>query len=349
MRNGHPPNGIQSRAMRRDALPAAVTLLAVILLLAAMRWGLYLASQRLGFLWVNPLTGSASVSPFRLDWLTATMLFLGAVAWYVLFFDRMLCHGVSRRSFAATSGGIGLFTAVASTVLLVPLAYAGTYFGSLPLYRIDGPNSWYGDGTVFTPGHDDGWVWADGWLGNGVMMSRINRFANAWVGCNPFETRDPYADIRHAGLPPFLLACVIFLAMMIAATALGMLAGAALMWVLDGGARRIAGAVAVLIAAYAAGVLVVLPWMEATRDPTWSGWVGVLSPLWIRLTRGDSLYNEYDVSHMELALLYAWLPLVESLLLFAVCAAVARRLTARHEVHSVRLVAAKAGGEGKTR
>ncbi|NEG55991.1 hypothetical protein [Bifidobacterium platyrrhinorum] len=344
MRNGHPPNGPQTRAMRRDALLAAMALLATILLLATMRWGLYLASQRLGFLWVNPLTGGASISPFRLDRLTAMMLFLGAVAWYVLFFDRMLCHGVSRRSFATTSGGIGLFAAIVSTVLLVPLAYVGTYFGSIRLYQTGHLEG----GTWIAEGPNDGWRWVNGWLGNGVMMGRVNRFANAWVGHN-LDPRDPYAAIRHAGLPLFLLACVIFLAMMIAATALGMLAGAALMWVLDGGTRRIVGMAAALLAAYAVGVLAVLPWMEAMRDPTWSGWVGVLSPLWVRLTRGDSLYNEYDVSHTELALLYAWLPLIESLLLFAVCAVAARRLAARHEVHSVRLVAAGAGGEGKTR
>ncbi|PLS29138.1 hypothetical protein [Bifidobacterium parmae] len=344
MRDGHPPNGVQSRAMRRDGLLAAVALPVVILLLAAMRWGLYLASQRLGFLWVNPLTGSASVSPFRLDRLTATMLFLGAIAWYACCFDRMLCHGVSRRSFATTSGGVGSFTAVVSTVLLVPLAYVGTYFGSIRLYRTGRLEG----GTWIAEGPDDGWRWVDGWLGNGVMMGRVNRFVNAWVDYD-LNPRDPYAAIRHAGLPPLLFACVIFLALMIAATALGMLAGATIMWTLDGGIRRIVGAAAVLIAAYAAGVLAVIPWMETTRDPAWSGWVGVLSPLWIRLTRGDSLYNEYDVGHAELAMLYAWLPLIESVLLFAACAAVARRLASRHEVRSIRFVAAAAGGEGKTR
>ena len=252
-------------------------------------------------------------SPYGID-LEGRMfpfLFAAGVIWFVGFFDVELCHGVSRRSFANASLIAGATVSLLTTLMLMPVRYMGTVM-TRSAQSI--PQS-----------------------GKSVLAylesSRSDRFQYAWAHCRDLDswTSGSLCETSSIVSYDWLYISMKFLSLMLIVTALGMLVGAVVAWVVNGNTVRRIGGVVLL------GIVIVI--VELMRPVWYAGdpynaalprvvhWTrNFLAGIVIRYTDGGG----QDMTYI------AWIALVFSLLLFAICAFVVDRMTLRREIRSSR-------------
>ncbi len=229
------------------------------------------------------------------------MLFAGGVIWFVAFVGPELCHGVARRPLVAAPALCGTIAAALSA-------------GAMTLAEI---------ALVDQSRIVSGSVWSRAyslWGNDLIMMPFSYRFLYAWQ-LIPTSTGgiEETSGIIPGGWLFLAMACF---ALMLMVTALGMLAGAAVVWVCEGGMRRVVPGVCVTVAACVAGMELFL--FNSSVTVYW-----VASAM-----TGDVI--RYMPNWNERHLYIAWIPLVESLVLLAVCVLIVLRLTLRREVHDSR-------------
>ena len=243
--------------------------------------------------------GSGGAS--NVESLMGGMLFAGGVIWFVAFVGPELCHGVARRPLVAAPALCGTIAAAFSACMMT-LAEASLVDQS----RIVSGSVW---DRVYS-------LWGN-YL---IMMPFSYRFLYAWQ-LIPTSTGgiEETSGIIPGGWLFLAMACF---ALMLMATALGMLAGAVAVWVCAGGMRRVVPGVCVTVAACVAGMELFL--FNSSVTVYW-----VASAM-----TGDVI--RYMPNWNERHLYIAWIPLVESLVLFAVCVLIVLCLTLRREVHDSR-------------
>lgn len=244
-------------------------------------------------------------------------LFLAGVIWFVGFFDVELCHGVSRRSFANVGMIASVAIAAATTLILMPVQYAGASL-RLSARAMTEPQL---ESLYRSP--------------LGVLLylqgERSGRFQFAGTDC-PIGTLANRAACSEPAAVPFgwLYMSMKMFSMMLIVASLGMLVGALIAWVLNGSVLRWTGGSLLLIAAVAVYV-VFSPWWYADDQydralPRTLYWVkNMLSGSVIRY-----------VGERQVISYVAWIPFVFSILVFAVCAFAVDRMTARREIRPAR-------------
>ncbi|KFI52786.1 hypothetical protein [Bifidobacterium biavatii] len=257
---------------------------------------------------VLPVDVEARMFPF---------LFLAGVVWFVGFFDVELCHGVSRRSFA----NIGMIAAVAisvvATIVLAPMSHAGSVLARSALASEAQSDSLLNSpaGTLLY-----------------LQATRSDRFRYAGAGC-PAEWIGGVcgitSDHRIVAFDWLYMSMKMF-SLMLIVSSLGMLVGALVAWVFNGGVMRWTGGSILIIVAVAL-YTVLNPWwyygdMYDGALPKSLYWIhNLLSGSVIR-TEGARRIVSYQ----------AWIPLVFSILLFALCAFAVDRMTLRREIRPAR-------------
>ncbi|MBW3078869.1 hypothetical protein [Bifidobacterium simiiventris] len=255
-----------------------------------------------------PVDAEARMFPF---------LFLVGVIWFVGFFDVELCHGVSRRSFANVGMIANVTIAAATTLILMPVQYAG----ALLTRTVRSATESQQDDLLRSP--------------LGVLLylqgERSGRFQFAGTDC-PVGTLANRAVCSEPVAVPFdwLYMSMKIFSMMLIVASLGMLAGALIAWAFNGGVMRWAGGSLLLIAVVAV-YTVAGPWWY-----TGDQYDGALprALYWVKNLLSGSVIR--DVGERQVISYVAWIPFVFSLLLFAVCAFAVDRMTARREIRPSR-------------
>lgn len=301
-------------AARRIGLLYTV-LLGVALAVVALYEAAYLIGLHQLETYGTPIPGYFA-SSFDVESFLPPVVFAAAFVWQLFFFDGEICHGVSRRSFALLSAIGGFLGAVIPASVTVAAIWSGTTQGSRGL---------------------------TGWMEGGLSPGYAYRFLLGWTRYNPdniqyhpetntfTETGEwlkSSPQLAHGWWYVFLA----FLALLIAASALGMLAGAVVDRMLAGG---LVHAVVVIAGLFLTGAIagnLALTWGDDhVSRPDWKT---TPIPTWLYLPRGAVVHYEPDGT--EVTRYVAWIPLAFALALFAVSALVVWRLTMRREVRPVR-------------
>lgn len=310
------PNPRFRAAVRRIGLLYAV-LLGVALAVVALYEVVYLAYLHALDTYGTPIPGYFAHS-FDVESFLPPVVFAAAFLWQLCFFDGEICHGVSRRSFSLLSTVGGLLGAVVPASLVVPAVWDGTVRGA-------------SDPSL------------TGWMQGGLSLGYPYRFLLGWTRYNPDNIQyDPQTNtftetgewlksspqLAHGWWYVFL----VFLALLIAASALGMLAGAVADRMISGGPVRAAVIVAALLLAGVVAGNLSLGW--ADNHVARPDWKTTPIPTWLYLLRGAVVGYEPDGT--EVTRFVSWIPLAFALALFAVSALIVWRLTMRREVRPVR-------------
>lgn len=258
------------------------------------------------------LPGAVDVERFMLP----AMVVAAGVIWQCCFFTAAMCHGVSRRSFVKASaiGAAALSLALAVVMVgarLAVLVSQGCLASAGGTYRYQ-----CGDGEPFVLRSSERFLYA--WMQTGSACDGA-----ACSTSNDMTTT--YAMLPAGPLFMFLK----FLSLMLAWAALGMLIGAVLSWAAGKG-YVVLGLLAVLCGA-AYGLMgpgsPVYLWLAGTDAGNLLASVvsgGIVS---IGVDAAGSVTN--GVTRTTYAV---WIPVVCSLVLFALCLLVTDRLTMRREI-----------------
>ena len=252
-------------------------------------------------------------SPYGIDLEGRMFSFLFAVGviWFVGFFDVELCHGVSRRSFVNASLIAGAVVSAAATLVLMPVRYMGI---AMTRSAQSIPQS-----------------------GKSVLAylesSRSDRFQYAWAHCRDLDswTSGSLCETSSIVSYDWLYISMKFFSLMLIVTALGMLVGAVMAWVVNGNTVRRIGGVVLL------GMVIVI--VELMR-PVWYAGDSYNAALprvvhWTRNVLAGIVIRYTDSGGQDMTYV-AWIALVFSLLLFAICAFIVDRMTLHREIHSSR-------------
>lgn len=245
------------------------------------------------------------------------ILLITAVVWQWVFFQSAICHGVSRASYMKASAigaaAMALAVSVAAVGSRVVLSAAGFQFCASA------------DRNCRMPGPLD--------------MPLSVQFLYAWErkdwsDASSVQDFATYSPILTGGT---LFVFLKFFSLMLSYVALGMLIGAVLAWAASK-STWFAGALAVLIW-FAGGQLRDSSLIHIQR-------MQVLEPFFTfgadqnRLVQAMSgRLVSFGADGVEIGTYVVWVPLAESLVLFAVCAWGAWLLTKRREVHPARRMA----------
>lgn len=298
--------GRQTRVMMRRCAGLYAAVLGVGVVMAAIGGGVrYLALQghwhvRMPYA-LDTMMGAGAAD---IESLMGLMLFAAGLVWFLAFVGPELCHGVDRRSLAVAPAMCGVVAAVLSAVAMTVLEY-----GLVDRVWQDSVEVTAGASPVY------------GWWGNDLYQTPFSyRFLYAWQYV-PFSTG---GASKVSGIIPggWLFMGVACFALMLAAAALGLLAGAAVAWACSGGAKRLAVSVGVVVVAYVVVMRLFL-------------FNGSVKLAWLAQAMTGEVIR-YESNWDEWHLYVAWIPLVEAVVLFVVCVAVVRRLTMRREVHAAR-------------
>ena len=250
------------------------------------------------------------VAPLFADWLgnggasnieslMGGMLFAGGVIWFVAFVGPELCHGVARFPLVMAPAVCGTIAAALSAGVMT-LAEAAL----VDQDDVVSVSSSVWDKIYFLWGNDL------------ILMPFSYRFLYAW---HLIPTSAGGIEETSGVIPGgWLFLAMACFALMLMAAALGMLVGAAVVWVCAGGSRRIIPGVCVVVVACAAGMGLFL--FNSSVTVYWAA----------SAMTGDVI--RYMPNWNERHLYIAWIPLVESLVLLAVCVLIVLRLTLRREV-----------------
>lgn len=288
--------------LRRNLMVYGVVFLLGLLLFVALCY------QRLQALRYETGGLSASIDAERY-WFP--ILLLAAAAWQWLFFDTAICHGVSRRTFVKASAIGGIVMAIAVSVSMVAARYAFIVIGGR-------------DGACF--------VGIKGcFLGEPFDLPRSEQFLYAWQ-------RVSYTGgASGSGFSPMLVGGVLFmflkfLSLMLAYVAVGAVLGAVLAWVAGKGTW---GIVAALFVACLASQLLGSSSILWTDE--WLGRfasAGMLGNWLVQAASGRVI--SHPSAGVEIGTYVVWIPLAESLVLFALCVWITYLMTARREIHPAR-------------
>ncbi|PWG64170.1 hypothetical protein DF196_09495 [Bifidobacterium callitrichidarum] len=287
--------------LRRNLAVYGVVLLLGLLLFVALCY------QRLQALRYEPGGLSSSVDAEQY-WFP--ILLLTAAVWQWLFFDTAVCHGVSRRTFVKASAIGGAIMALAVSVVMVASRYVLIISGR-------GGTCFAGIKGCF--------------LGEPFDLPRSEQFLYAWqrVSYTGDASAPTFSPMLVGGA---LFMFLKFLSLMLSYVAVGTVLGAVLAWAAGKGAW---GIVAALFVACLASQLL------GSNSILWTNeWLG-------RFTSAGTLGNWLVqaasgriISHLsagvEFGTYVVWIPLVESLVLFALCVWIVYLMTARREIHPAR-------------
>lgn len=243
------------------------------------------------------LDGLMGVGAADVESLMGLMLFAAGVVWFLVFSGPELCHGVSRRSLVAVPAVCGVASAAIAAVVMTVAEYA--------LVDRDWQRVATGVGENY------------GWWGNDVVQMPFSyRFLYAWQ----YEPVSTGGLMKVSGIVPggWLVMAVACFALMLAAASLGILAGAVAAWACAGGTKRFGATVGVIVVAYLLAMRLFL--FNGSVRLVW-----LVQAMTGEVVRYESNWNEWH-------LYVAWIPLAEAIVLFAVCVAIACRLTLRREV-----------------
>lgn len=298
--------GRQTRVMMRRCAGLYAAVLGVDVAMAAIGGGVrYLAMQgdwRVRMPYV--LDGMLGAGAADVESLTGMLLFAAGLIWFLAFVGPELCHGVNRRSLVVAPAACGAAVAAASAIVMTALEYG--------LVDRDWQRS---------VGNVTGVYSIYGWWGNDLYQMPFSyRFLYAWQ----YVPASTGGAMRTSGIIPggWLFMAVACFSLMLAAVALGLLAGVAAAWACSGGVKRFALSAGVVVVAYVAAMRLFL--FNGSVKLAW-----LAQAMTGEVIRYESNWNEWH-------LYVAWIPFAEAVALFAVCVAVARRLTMRREVHAAR-------------
>ncbi|MBT1172366.1 hypothetical protein JS528_03110 [Bifidobacterium sp. MA2] len=294
----------------RLALVRCLTLYAVVfavavIVLAVLTYQRYRAM----ILLPNGLSGDVNVERILFP-----MLFVAALVWQWGFFATLLCHGVSRRSFVGVSA-IGA-TAISLAVSMVIVA------ARYPLIVLGGDVRMVCAKAI------------GGCLPSDMFKAPLSeQFLYAWQEVGSTQTvcdgstcsieggTATYSPMLQSG---WLFMFLKFLSLMLAATALGMLVGAVLAWAAGRGVWTL-------------GVVAGLGWgLFSMRFDMAYGVAGVIGEPWLATwligAASGRVGSLAAGSGVDFGTYIVWIPLVESLVLFALCVLIVSRLTSRREI-----------------
>ncbi|PLS29137.1 hypothetical protein Uis4E_0715 [Bifidobacterium parmae] len=298
--------GRQTHVMMRRCAGLYAAVLGVGVVLAAIGGGVrYLAMQGRWHVRIPyALDGMLGAGAADVESLTGLLLFAAGLIWFLAFVGPELCHGVNRRSLAVAPAACGVAAAALSAVAMTVLEY-----GLADRVRQGSAEVMAGASPVY------------GWWGNDLYQTPFSyRFLYAWQ----YVPASTGGAAKVSGIIPggWLFMGAACFALMLAAMALGLLAGAAAAWACAGGVKRFALSVGAVVVAYVAAMRLFL--FNGSVTLAW-----LAQAMTGEVVRYGSNWNEWH-------LYVAWIPFVEAVALFAVCVAVARRLTMRREVHAAR-------------
>ncbi|MBT1163801.1 hypothetical protein [Bifidobacterium felsineum] len=242
------------------------------------------------------------------------ILLFTAMAWQWFFFDSALCHGVSRRSY---------MKATAITAAVVPLVLSAFYL----VARF----------TVIATGTAICYEKSDGCRLTGPFYAHLSeQFLYAWerVSSDAFSALEATYSKELAAGPLFV--GMKFFSMMLAYTAIGTLIGAVLAWLASKGIWAVV--IAVVAFWYAAqqlsssmSMLLYVPKMQAVGAFFQRG---TAQNRLVQAMSGRVV--SYTADGVEIGIYVVWIPLAESLVLFALCMWIVWMLTKRREIHPAR-------------
>ena len=258
-------------------------------------------------------------SGFNAERFLMPILLITAVVWQWVFFTSAICHGVSRASYmkASAIGAAAMAFTVSVTAVGSRLALSAAGFQ----FCVSA------DRNCRMPGPLD--------------MPLSIQFLYAWERkdwsvASSVQDFATYSPILEGGT---LFVFLKFFSLMLSYVALGMLIGAVLAWAANK-------------SAWFAGALAVLIWFAGGQLSSWNSMIihvpriEVLNPFFTLGSDQNRLVQamsgrlvSFAADGVEIGTYVVWIPLAESLVLFAVCAWGAWLLTKRREVHPARRMA----------
>ncbi|KAB7787640.1 hypothetical protein [Bifidobacterium cebidarum] len=242
------------------------------------------------------------------------LLIFTAMAWQWFFFGTALCHGVSRKSY---------MKATAISAAVVPLAMSVLYLAARFIVIATGTAMCYEK--------------SDGCRLSGPFYAHLSeQFLYAWerLPSDAFSAWGATYSKALAAGPLFV--GLKFFSLMLAYAAIGTLVGAVLAWLANKGIW--AAAIAIVAFWYAAqqlsssmSMLLYVPKMQ------------MVGAFFKRGTAQNRLVQamsgrvvSYTADGVEIGTYVVWIPLAESLVLFALCMWIVWMLTKRREIHPAR-------------
>lgn len=239
------------------------------------------------------------------------ILMLTAMAWQWFFFDSAICHGVSRKSYMKVSAISALVVPLVLSILYAIARFTLIATGTAICYEKSGGCRVFG--PFYAPLSD--------------------QFMYSWERIDWSLGEAHYSSALAAG---HLFVSLKFFSLMLSYVAIGALIGAVLAWAASKGIWAVAiGIVAIWYAGQqlssSPSMLLYVPKVQVVSSFFEQG----SAQNWLVQAMSGRVVS-YPADNVELGTYVVWIPLAESLILFALCMWLTWMLTKWREIHPAR-------------